>query len=331
MLNRIQLREVLAWITLILAFILLSFTVSFAQTKSVNVDSNNGKVHIVIDAKNEGNSVHIDTSFTLSDDMDLSQIVEELKSAADIIVADKKDVRVKVKREKANAYAGHKLSQDHDSLVWSKEEKEKFRKELEESMERLREQLKELDLSLNKFEGSAEFLRDFDFDFNFEMPDPDSKNFNSYSFAFGSVDDEIDSLESEDRIVIIGKKGEKPPVFEKSVTTKNGREVFIFKRSIPEEKAMNEEKEAELANVKNVSIYPNPASDYLTLKFTATKESNINIEIVDTNGKKIYTENLTNFEGNYKKNINLSGKSKGKYILKILQGKNSLTRTIILN
>ncbi len=43
MINRIQIREMLAWTALVLAILILGFSVSFAQSKSVEVINKNEK------------------------------------------------------------------------------------------------------------------------------------------------------------------------------------------------------------------------------------------------------------------------------------------------
>ena len=58
MINRIQIREILAWTVLVLAILIFGFSVSFAQSKSVEVINKNGKDNIKVE--------QIETRFTYS-------------------------------------------------------------------------------------------------------------------------------------------------------------------------------------------------------------------------------------------------------------------------
>ena len=78
MINRISFREILAWITLAIAFLLLSVSIAFAQTKSVNVEKEDGKVHIKISKTENGKTVNIDTTFAYTDEMELEKIIEKI-------------------------------------------------------------------------------------------------------------------------------------------------------------------------------------------------------------------------------------------------------------
>ena len=76
MYNRIQIREILAWMTLAIAMLLFSVTIVFAQTKTINVENEDGKVHIKISKIENGRETKIDTSFNETDDMNVDEIIE---------------------------------------------------------------------------------------------------------------------------------------------------------------------------------------------------------------------------------------------------------------
>jgi len=63
-------------------------------------------------------------------------------------------------------------------------------------------------------------------------------------------------------------------------------------------------------------IYPNPATDNISIEFTLAEAQNLNISIINLLGQKIYSENLSN-TAEIKKEISLAGFTKGIYIIKI--------------
>jgi len=68
----------------------------------------------------------------------------------------------------------------------------------------------------------------------------------------------------------------------------------------------------------NITIYPNPTEELLTVQFTNIKiEEKILLQLYDINGKLIKSKKTKN----YKTTINLSNNTAGMYILKIISGK----------
>lgn len=91
--NRIKLQEFFAWVMLFLAIILLSVSVSFAQTRNVNVVNENGKVHIKIESTDNGKTTLVDTTFSLSENADIEKIINQLGGGSDSnLTVDKKIV-----------------------------------------------------------------------------------------------------------------------------------------------------------------------------------------------------------------------------------------------
>lgn len=78
-----------------------------------------------------------------------------------------------------------------------------------------------------------------------------------------------------------------------------------------------------LKQYENVSIYPNPAKDYVYLKFT--QNTNANIRIIDISGRVIQEEQMS---GN-SKNINISNLQNGIYYILIDNEKQPIRRMII--
>lgn len=65
-------------------------------------------------------------------------------------------------------------------------------------------------------------------------------------------------------------------------------------------------------------VYPNPATDNLTFELTMLKESDVQINLTSITGQLVFTDNLNQFTGMYKKQISLQGNAKGVYHLQII-------------
>ena len=77
------------------------------------------------------------------------------------------------------------------------------------------------------------------------------------------------------------------------------------------------------ANNSSFNVYPNPVSDFITLKINAQKELNVAVELLDATGKLILKENasFTKEKADFK--LNISSLSAGTYYLKLNSKKES--------
>jgi hypothetical protein len=66
----------------------------------------------------------------------------------------------------------------------------------------------------------------------------------------------------------------------------------------------------------SVSAYPNPTTDYLTLKADAAKIPSMNFQLYDMQGKLLQSEKLTEIETQ----INMSNYVPSTYFVKVIQG-----------
>ncbi len=73
----------------------------------------------------------------------------------------------------------------------------------------------------------------------------------------------------------------------------------------------------ESAAVDNLYVYPNPVHDYLMVKFDGTSLRTVQIDLYSLKGTKIYSGVRSNVNGQVEERINLSGVSKGVYMLRI--------------
>lgn len=86
----------------------------------------------------------------------------------------------------------------------------------------------------------------------------------------------------------------------------------------------------EKLEIDRMKFHPNPSNGQFTLEFETPETGMTNVEIFDVNGKKVYEDTVRNFNGTYKKDIDISGEQSGTYFLKIQQGEKLSTRKIIL-
>ncbi len=70
-------------------------------------------------------------------------------------------------------------------------------------------------------------------------------------------------------------------------------------------------------NTISLSVYPNPAKDIANISFDLTDNANVNIEMVNALGQKVYTEALTNVTGQQTVAINTSDIKEGVYFVNI--------------
>ncbi len=70
-----------------------------------------------------------------------------------------------------------------------------------------------------------------------------------------------------------------------------------------------------------VNVYPNPASDILSVELPNQNNNNINISVYDINGRRLIEKNITPSEPFVKISLNILNLSDGNYILRIQQGK----------
>jgi hypothetical protein len=83
-------------------------------------------------------------------------------------------------------------------------------------------------------------------------------------------------------------------------------------------------------NNPEISVYPNPASNNLTIKSKAvltTKSDLVSLYIIDMKGRVVLEQkDICPANSFYQKDLNVRGLPKGEYILKLVIGKHTCTR-----
>ncbi|MEN9303473.1 MAG: hypothetical protein RL264_1902 [Bacteroidota bacterium] len=77
-----------------------------------------------------------------------------------------------------------------------------------------------------------------------------------------------------------------------------------------------------------LSIYPNPASTFLTIKHANAAQA-LRVELFTLDGKLVRNELLTAIDSNYK--LDVSNVLSGKYLIRIISGNQVMTRSISIN
>lgn len=320
-------KEALAWIVLVCAAFLFSITIAFAQDKS---KSSTGKISIKIIKKEDGKTTKIDTTINSNDNAALEKILKD--------AGGKEHMSFNFSFPEAPEPPGSHFRKHSDKKM-TEQEREEFKeamKNLDEEMKDLHEKIKDIHIEIESEKDEEEGRA---YSYHFEMPpmppvppmfDKDDDFFSDHDckgkISFRSFfHDDMDSLEDDDHVIIIGDKNETAPVFEREITGKHGEKVFVYKRSKPEVS-----KDDLQSKDEDVKLYPNPSQGKFTLSFNVDKKSELRIRIYNNVGKEVYTETLKDFNGYYFNQVDLSGKGKGNYILKITYGEKTITEKFVI-
>ena len=82
--------------------------------------------------------------------------------------------------------------------------------------------------------------------------------------------------------------------------------------------------------VEELSIFPNPTKGAFTTEFNVTEASDVLITVTDTKGAQIYSKELSNFEGRYREQVDLSDVEAGLYFFNLQIGAERETHKIVV-
>ena len=187
MYNRIQIREILAWITLAIAMLLSSVTIVFAQTKTINVENEDGKVHIKISKTENGQETKIDTSFNVTDDMNVDEIIESLEDRGPSTRNSHKKI---IKHKNGDQSLNKKqITIDLNFPEMTQADKDKLHESWEESMKEMRKGIEKSIKTLKNMHIHIDSNSDEkdDFQFHFNLPYDESEKNNDcdgYSYTY---------------------------------------------------------------------------------------------------------------------------------------------------
>ena len=152
-----------------------------------------------------------------------------------------------------------------------------------------------------------------------------NKHHNVFIHSSEDIDDDAEVFVE----VIAKNDGEKTVRIERKIIVKKLDSEDI--KSLEKSGIKVTPKESDILELGAIKFHPNPTNGKFTLRFEVPEKGDTEVLIYDINGKNVYSEKLSNFEGSYKNEIDISGQSKGTYFLKITQGNKMSTRKIILD
>ena len=82
--------------------------------------------------------------------------------------------------------------------------------------------------------------------------------------------------------------------------------------------------------VSDLNVYPNPSRDLFNISFSSDELQSISIRVVNVIGEEIFKEELTDFDGTYTHEMDMSKKSKGVYFLEISSEKGTVNSKMVL-
>lgn len=83
-------------------------------------------------------------------------------------------------------------------------------------------------------------------------------------------------------------------------------------------------------NSLDLLIYPNPANEEFTIQFDLVETADINLQILDSDGKLIISENLNSYSGNYQKKYDSELFESGIYTIRFISGNQVITKRIVI-
>jgi hypothetical protein len=83
-------------------------------------------------------------------------------------------------------------------------------------------------------------------------------------------------------------------------------------------------------NVEKMNFYPNPSNGKFSLSFNLPGKGDTEVNIMNMEGRSVYSEKLPGFSGNYEKEIDISKNAKGVYFVRVEQGKHAQVKKIVL-
>ena len=82
--------------------------------------------------------------------------------------------------------------------------------------------------------------------------------------------------------------------------------------------------------VSGLDVYPNPSRDILNVTFTSEEAQKISVKVVNMIGEEIYSEELTEFVGQFTKVVDMNTQPKGVYFLEITTNNGGINKKIVL-
>ncbi len=85
----------------------------------------------------------------------------------------------------------------------------------------------------------------------------------------------------------------------------------------------------EIAGLNLIALYPNPATNELTIELSLLKANTVKINLMNMEGQFIFTDIMNQFTGSYKKQINLHEVPNGIYYLQVITNDQVINKKVV--
>ncbi|MBK7855404.1 MAG: T9SS type A sorting domain-containing protein [Bacteroidetes bacterium] len=238
--------------------------------------------------------------------------------------------------------------------IFSNKDKAELKLEMDKLNEELKESMKELsemkfDVNINGDDDMDIVIKKFNGDkdsmfYSFSMPDCEklkeemeqlSDNIKSFNFSFDYNNEDDEQLKDKKQ-----KRTSKVIIIEKDAKSESKKKE-VEKENAPREKKEENDKSKNKENSKgntsyelnpqNFELSPNPGKGQYKLSFDLTSTEPVTVKVVDFAGRQVFSDVAENFTGHYHNEFDITGKSKGTYLLQIRQGENWMHKKFLLN
>ena len=104
------------------------------------------------------------------------------------------------------------------------------------------------------------------------------------------------------------------------------RKLTDEEKALLKSKGVETDKVLELADLQ---AFPNPSSGFYRLQFDVPERGDLNVDVHDAKGERVYQERIVGFRGRYERTLDLSDQATGTYFLVISQGGRTATHKLV--
>jgi hypothetical protein len=337
MTTRLSSKEILSWFALLIAILLFSSSLLFAQPDK---ERDNGQVTVRIHKDHNGESLNIDTTFDFNDKEALKEILENLDLELQEAGPGAFKMRSSIRSAEIRKLADEAGQSDKDIL-----------QSIDEAMSEAERAISEINIHASDAGGES-------FHFSFSMPDcfmsgkfqekdgvldPDCKKACSMPDCImkccdmsmsrrGRIwtdhkpDHFQDSLMNEEYFVLPADDDESVPVYEREIIHPDGSRSYLFKRQFK----VSNNSDQDLSGIANLRYYPNPADEIINISFESDSDAEALVEVLNTSGNILYSEKIPVRKGSTNQKLDIGKIKSGTYILKITREGSSVSKKLII-
>jgi hypothetical protein len=82
-------------------------------------------------------------------------------------------------------------------------------------------------------------------------------------------------------------------------------------------------------DLPDLRLFPNPGDGFFRIAFEAPERGDLNVDVHDATGERVYHETISGFKGRYERTLDLSDRANGAYFLVITQHGRALARKLV--